>query len=105
MQLLSALENKQVHLWLIDVVRLQSKLQYFLQILSDHEIRRAKRFKFENDRRMFIIAHGVLREILALYLHQQPVTLSITLTDKKNLISKIVVCSLICRILINALRS
>lgn len=40
--------------------------------LSLDEWKRANRFKFKQDRRNFIVARGILRDILSQYLHCQP---------------------------------
>jgi 4'-phosphopantetheinyl transferase len=41
-------------------------------LLSWDEIQRARRFRFERDRKRFIVCRGVLREILGTYLGRKP---------------------------------
>ena len=49
---------------------LPSQIDSFLHTLAADEQTRAERFHFQRDRERFIIAHGVLRAILGLYLNR-----------------------------------
>jgi len=62
------------HVWLIDLSN-EILVNQCFKLLSDDEKKRAVRFYFEKDRKHFIIARGVLRQILGLYLSEKPNTL------------------------------
>src|SRR5262252_5243683 len=47
-------------------------LHWFLDMLGRDEHERSARFRAERDRRRYIVRHGVLRELLSIYLHCPP---------------------------------
>lgn len=51
------------------------------KVLSVEEARRAERFRFENDRRRFIVTRGSLRELLGSNLGKLPQTVNISYTQ------------------------
>src|SRR5881394_2362073 len=53
-------------------VRLDAAAEPFYATLSDEERSRAARFRFERDRRRFVVARGALRELLGRYLDTDP---------------------------------
>ncbi len=53
-------------------VRLDAAPETYYAVLSDDERKRSARFGFERDRRRFVVAHGVLRELLGRYLGTDP---------------------------------
>jgi 4'-phosphopantetheinyl transferase len=53
-------------------VRLDVAPDTYYATLSDDERNRTARFRFERDRRRFVVAHGVLRELLGRYLNIDP---------------------------------
>jgi 4'-phosphopantetheinyl transferase len=68
---LKLLENE-VHVWRA-FLRVPASVLYTLQqLLSKEEVIRAQRFHFERDRNSFIVAHGVLRDLLGRYLNTNP---------------------------------
>jgi 4'-phosphopantetheinyl transferase len=62
----------QVHVWQVSLDRPTSAIEALAQLLAADEQQRAARFRFENDRRKFIVARGLLRSILARYLDIPP---------------------------------
>ena len=58
----------EVHVWRVDVDRAGSDLDRLEESLEGGERARARRFRFETDRRRFVSRRGVLREVLARYL-------------------------------------
>jgi 4'-phosphopantetheinyl transferase len=62
----------EVHIWQINLDQPDSMLQELTQVLSAHELARAKRFYFEQDRRRFIVGRSQLRSILGHYLGCEP---------------------------------
>ncbi len=65
----------EAHLWRITIEEKSFDLQRLTQLLSEDEVSRANRFRFQKDRTQFIIAHGMLRTILGRYLNMQPASL------------------------------
>jgi 4'-phosphopantetheinyl transferase len=61
-----------VQVWVIYLPDVQHRLESFHKILSPEESRRAARLVFEQDRRRYVLAHGVLRSLLARCLSQEP---------------------------------
>jgi 4'-phosphopantetheinyl transferase len=65
-----------VHVWRADLGLEAAYLRRLERNLSADEWARASRFRFARDRARFVGARGLLREILALYLHTSPGRLS-----------------------------
>ena len=70
------LGGNEVHVWRASLDESTPQLDSFLHTLAADERTRAERFHFQRDRERFIIAHGVLRAILGLYLNRAPKSLS-----------------------------
>lgn len=51
---------------------LEERLQFLTSLLSEDEIQRANRFHFPEHRRRFVVARGMLRELLGQYLNLDP---------------------------------
>jgi len=64
-----------VHLWQARLDREVREEQGLLESLSKDERARAKGFRFERDRRRFIVARGLLRMLLGRYLGMSPANL------------------------------
>jgi 4'-phosphopantetheinyl transferase len=64
--------SSQVHVWQASLDRPTSAIEALAQLLAADEQQRAARFRFESDRRKFIVARGLLRSILARYLDIPP---------------------------------
>jgi 4'-phosphopantetheinyl transferase len=62
----------QVHVWQASLDRPSQTVEQLAQLLATDEQQRAARFRFEKDRRKFIVARGLLRSILARYLSLPP---------------------------------
>lgn len=61
-----------VHLWSASLKVDELEYEILSQSLSSDEWQRAAHFVFEQDRRNFVVARGVLRDVLAKYLNRQP---------------------------------
>ena len=62
-----AIQPEEVHLWLVDLALSAEYVRRLAGYLSVDEQTRAARFHFSRDRDQFIIAHAVLRLLLARY--------------------------------------
>ena len=70
------LDNDEVHIWRAALDHKPSQVASLLDTLAEDEQERAGRFYFPVDRERFIVARGVLREILGLYLNSAAQSLS-----------------------------
>lgn len=62
------LQNGSVHVWAVELDDASFDSDRRLSILSSDELTRTAKFKFERERRRYVISHTALREILAGYL-------------------------------------
>jgi len=58
----------ELHVWVASLNRPQTQLNQFWQHLADDEQARANRFYFDHDRAHYIVARGLLRQLLGSYL-------------------------------------
>jgi 4'-phosphopantetheinyl transferase len=63
------IRENEVHIWLVQTNDESISLGDFKDFLSSVEQDRASKFKFETDRRRYIIAHAALRSILSIYVN------------------------------------
>lgn len=61
------LERREIHVWRASLDVGEERLNALVEILSDEEQQRAQRFHFPKDRNHFVVSHGILRTLLALY--------------------------------------
>ena len=64
-----------IHVWQAALDREENFLRQAEATLSPEEKARADRFHFANDRNRFVVARGLLRELLGRYLQQAPAAL------------------------------
>jgi 4'-phosphopantetheinyl transferase len=64
--------SDQVQVWRVFLDLTELQRESLLGILSADELARADRFRFEKDKRRFIAARGMLRQILGRYLRMNP---------------------------------
>jgi 4'-phosphopantetheinyl transferase len=76
---LPVLDGGEVHVWCANLEEAASVAPRLERLLSEDERRRAAAFYFEEDRRRFMMARGVLRELLGSYLHIAPAALRFAL--------------------------
>lgn len=62
------LKDNEVHIWMANQQQPSFAVASFWKELSDDERERAKRFRFEKDRRQFVVSRGILRQLLGSYL-------------------------------------
>lgn len=66
----------EVHVWLASVAAHLPRERELLTLLAPEERARADRFHFEADRSRYIVAHGLLRTLLARYAASSPAALA-----------------------------
>jgi 4'-phosphopantetheinyl transferase len=76
-----ALTADEVHVWQIVLNRPIDEVEELQTLLASEEISRADRFRFERDRRRFVVVHGLLRVILGRYLGLKPSQLRFVYSD------------------------
>jgi 4'-phosphopantetheinyl transferase len=67
-----SLEPHEVHIWRISLLASQAQLEQLRMLLSDDELERADRFRFERHRRRFITGRAVVRILLGRYTNRPP---------------------------------
>jgi 4'-phosphopantetheinyl transferase len=72
---LSSLHDGEIHVWIAPLHHPEKTNQRLFVWLSDDERVRADRFRFEKDRSRFIVGRGILRQLLASYLDEEPQTI------------------------------
>jgi len=65
------LENE-VHVWRASLETASATRAALQRCLSPDEVQRANKFYFEKDRQHWIVAHGIVRTLLGMYLHVDP---------------------------------
>src|SRR6267142_2118808 len=76
-----ALGASEVHIWSCSLEGVPADVAARASRLSPDERERASRFRFEDDRRRFVVARSVLREILADYLREDADRLTFSYDD------------------------
>ncbi|HEY6397456.1 MAG TPA: 4'-phosphopantetheinyl transferase superfamily protein, partial [Solirubrobacteraceae bacterium] len=71
----NAVSAHEVHVWEGSLDLPGEAVQRFRALLSDDELERADRFRFEGHRSRYIVGRGQLRSLLARYLDAQPAAL------------------------------
>lgn len=71
----------EVHAWAFALEPGSATIRSCLAILGPEEKSRALRFHFEHDRVQYVVAHGVLRRLLARYLGTEPAALTFSTTS------------------------
>jgi 4'-phosphopantetheinyl transferase len=76
--------KNEIHTWVIDIKEHKTENQRLQRLLSSDEMIRSQRFHFDNDREMYVIAHGALREILSYYLNCLPQNIQLSYAEKNK---------------------
>ena len=69
------LKVDEVHVWSASLEQPAATVHALESVLSVQELNRAERFHSERDRRRYVVAHGILRRVLASYRQSDPRTL------------------------------
>ncbi|HEV7906275.1 MAG TPA: 4'-phosphopantetheinyl transferase superfamily protein [Pyrinomonadaceae bacterium] len=70
----------EVHVWRAVLMKTAPEVESFYELLAADERRRADNFHFQRDRAHFIVARGILRKILGLYVRRPPESLRFSYT-------------------------
>lgn len=70
------LAQDEVQVWFADLDPLDAVVQRMSKTICPEEYQRAMNFRFQHDRRRFIVAHAILRRILGFYLNIAPQQIS-----------------------------
>ena len=79
---LGGLTSDALHVWRVFLSQSEDVIRTLEEHLSMDEIRRADRYRQERDRSRYVVAHGVLRELLADYMALSPQDISFGHTEK-----------------------
>lgn len=84
-----SLTPDEVHVWRVALEAPAEEVVQLERLLADEERERAARFRFERDRRRWVVAHAFLRMVLGRYLEVDPSALHFTTNEygKPSLIS------------------
>lgn len=74
-------KDDEVHLWIIRLSQIGPEIAELSDFLNPDEKQKAARFFRNGDQRRFIVAHGVLRQLLGGYLSAAPEALNFTVND------------------------
>lgn len=74
------LPNDEVHAWWVPLDPPDAVQAALLATLSEDELARAGRFRFEDDRRRYVASRGALRRLLGAYLAENPASLRFSYT-------------------------
>jgi 4'-phosphopantetheinyl transferase len=74
--------DRQLHLWWADLNPFMPQLAKLRSYLSVDELERSQRFHFDEHRRYFILARGVLRYLLSQYLQCYPSEIQFTYSQR-----------------------
>jgi 4'-phosphopantetheinyl transferase len=75
------LKANQVHVWRASLDAAESRLMSLAKLLSSNEEARSRSYRFQDDRRRFVVARGLLRIILARYLRTDPKDLDFVFSE------------------------
>jgi 4'-phosphopantetheinyl transferase len=67
-----SIKTNEAHIWKVSLEQSKGQVKKLQLYLSRDELQRAGRFFFEKDRNHFIVARGMLRKILSLYIDRKP---------------------------------
>ncbi|BAZ44768.1 phosphopantetheine-protein transferase [Chondrocystis sp. NIES-4102] len=76
------LNDSQVHVWRANLDLPTNTIEQLTSYLSEDEIARAYKFRFQQHQRRFIAARGILRQILGNYLQISPPNLQFEYSDR-----------------------
>lgn len=66
------LKEGEIHVWRASLDQDDLSAETLFNILSSDERQRSDKFRFDKDRKRFIMSRGILRKILSGYLHKSP---------------------------------
>lgn len=79
---MTKLEKNDVHIWCVNLDLPQQPIPQLVKILSEEEISKANRFRFQQHQHRFIVARSTLKIILGQYLNLEPGSIEFEYTSK-----------------------
>jgi len=76
-----SLHPNQVHIWSVNISEHINKLPIYWEFLNDKEKAKAAQFKFDKDCNCFVVARGVLKKLLSIYLNLKPKEIEFQFAD------------------------
>jgi 4'-phosphopantetheinyl transferase len=73
-----SLSPGEIHVWAVDLSPAPQEVEALGRHLSTDEWERARRFRFEQHRRQYVVGRGALRTLLAAYLSDRPERIAFT---------------------------
>jgi 4'-phosphopantetheinyl transferase len=77
----SRLSGDQIHVWVASLQVASGIFAALSRTLSADELERAGRFRFERDRRRFVVARGMMRDLLGRYAQVAPATVKLSYSE------------------------
>ncbi|MEO8664515.1 MAG: 4'-phosphopantetheinyl transferase superfamily protein [Ignavibacteria bacterium] len=74
--------GNEIHIYSIDSKVVVNEIESFREVLSEFEILKAKRFKFDKDKKNYIVFRSTLRKILSEYLITDPSSITFSYSEK-----------------------
>lgn len=69
---ITELEDDEAHIWFVNKKRHQDRYNFYWELLTNEEQKKANHFRFNKDKTCFVIARAILRILLGNYLDQAP---------------------------------
>ena len=66
------LPDDTIHVWRSHLNVSRGQRQAFYEVLNSDECKRAERYRFDEPRNRFIVARGLLRQLISRYTHYAP---------------------------------
>ena len=66
------LHDNEVHVWLVDIEKSLQEIEFYRKLLLSFELEKSNSFRFEKDRKRYILTQSILRLLISSYLNIKP---------------------------------